>query len=36
MAHRGLIQDEPVSFALRDRLSRIFGLVTLAVLLGMT
>lgn len=33
MAHRGNIRDDPVAFALRDRISRIFGLLTVAVLL---
>jgi len=33
MAHRGLIHDDPVSFALRDPLSRVFGCLTLALLL---
>lgn len=36
MAHRGRIHDEPVSFALRDRMSRIVGIVTLGILLVMT
>jgi 4-hydroxybenzoate polyprenyltransferase len=33
MAHRGDIRDDPVSFALRDRVSQILGLLTAAVLL---
>lgn len=33
MAHRGNIRDDPVAFALRDRISRIFGLLTAAILL---
>lgn len=33
MAHRGRIHDDPVSFALRDPLSRAFGVATAAVLL---
>jgi 4-hydroxybenzoate polyprenyltransferase/phosphoserine phosphatase len=33
MAHRGRVHDDPVSFALRDPLSRAFGLFTLALLL---
>lgn len=33
MAHRGRIHDDPVSFALRDPLSRAFGLAAAAVLL---
>ena len=32
-AHRGGIHDDPVSFALRDPLSRVFGLLTLALLM---
>lgn len=32
MAHRGRIHDDPVSFALRDPLSRAFGVATAAVL----
>ncbi|HJV72324.1 UbiA family prenyltransferase [Ideonella sp.] len=32
MAHRGRIRDDPVVFALRDPLSRVFGLLTAAVL----
>jgi hypothetical protein len=33
MAHRGNIHDDPVTYALRDRVSRGFGLATVAVLL---
>jgi threonine/homoserine/homoserine lactone efflux protein len=33
MAHRGNIRDDPVTFALRDRISRVIGLVTVAILL---
>jgi 4-hydroxybenzoate polyprenyltransferase len=33
MAHRGRIHDDPVSFALRDPISRAFGVATAAVLL---
>lgn len=33
MAHRGNIRDDPVAFALRDPISRIFGLLTAAILL---
>lgn len=33
MAHRGNIPDDPVAFALRDRVSRAFGLLTVATLL---
>lgn len=33
MAHRGNIRDDPVAFALRDRISRAFGLLTVATLL---
>lgn len=36
MAQRGHIHDEPVSFALRDRVSRVVGIVTLGILLVMT
>jgi 4-hydroxybenzoate polyprenyltransferase/phosphoserine phosphatase len=36
MGHRGNIHDDPVSFALRDRVSRGFGVATAAVLLLMT
>jgi 4-hydroxybenzoate polyprenyltransferase/phosphoserine phosphatase len=36
MAHRGLIHDDPVTFALRDPLSRVIGLLTVAVLLLFT
>jgi len=33
MAHRGRIHDDPVAFALRDPLSRAFGMATAAVVL---
>lgn len=33
MAHRGNIRDDPVSFALRDRVSQILGLLTAVILL---
>jgi hypothetical protein len=33
MAHRGHIHDDPVAFALRDPLSRIFGIAVPALLL---
>lgn len=33
MAHRGLIHDDPVAFALRDPLSRVFGVAAAALLL---
>jgi hypothetical protein len=33
MAHRGRIHDDPVAFALRDPLSRVFGIAMAAVLL---
>lgn len=33
MAHRGNIHDDPVAYAVRDRVSRGFGIVTAAVLL---
>ncbi len=33
MAHRGRIHDDPVSFALRDPLSRVFGIAVAALLL---
>jgi 4-hydroxybenzoate polyprenyltransferase/phosphoserine phosphatase len=36
MADRGQIHDDPVAFSLRDPVSRIFGLVTLVVLLVTT
>lgn len=32
MAHRGEVRGDPVSFALRDRTSRVFGLLTLLAL----
>lgn len=33
MAHRGQIRDDPVAFALNDRLSRLLGLVSAAIVL---
>lgn len=33
MAHRGMIRGDPVAFALRDRISRILGLLTVAIVL---
>ncbi len=33
MAHRGQIRQDPVAFALRDGISRLFGLATVAILL---
>ena len=33
MAHRGNIRDDPVTFALRDRVSQIVGLLTAVILL---
>ena len=36
MAHRGNIHGDPVVYALRDRLSRIVGVSTVAILLYAT
>ena len=36
MAHRGAIRDDPVAFAVRDPVSRLFGLLTVIILLVTT
>jgi len=36
MAHRGAIRDDPVAFAVRDPMSRLFGLLTVIILLATT
>ena len=36
MADRGMIHDDPVAYALRDRVSRVFGLIVAALLLTQT
>jgi hypothetical protein len=36
MAHRGAIRDDPVAFAVRDPVSRLFGLLTVITLLVTT
>jgi 4-hydroxybenzoate polyprenyltransferase len=36
MAHRGAIRDDPVAFAVRDPVSRLFGLLTVITLMATT